>query len=82
MPQTARKLETVDGTEVTVEPIRRLSDGESRIDIESEDGRKWRLDVTRAGEFEVVASWNVAGELADVERPDWVENIVARLQRA
>jgi len=82
MPQSKRKLETYDGTEVSVEPIKRLAEGGSRVEIGAEDGRTWRLDITRSGEMEVVSSWNADGELADVEVPDWMDDIVARLQRA
>jgi hypothetical protein len=82
MPESMRKLEAYDGTEVAVKPIKPLANGGTRVDISAEDGPKWRLNITRAGNITVVTTWNADGELADVEVPDWMDDIVARLQRA
>jgi len=80
------QTETIDvytGEEVAVEPIKPLSDGGSRVELDVVDGPRWRLDVTASGdEFEVVTSWNSAEELADVEPPEWVDDVLLRLARA
>jgi len=78
MPQEV--IEAYDGTEVAFEHIKPLSGGGARIELDVDGGPRWRLDVTNSGEYEIVTSWNAAGELADVETPDWVDDIVARLR--
>ncbi|WP_135828551.1 hypothetical protein [Halorussus halobius] len=81
MPQS-EIIEAYDGTEVGFEDVKPLSGGGARVDLDAENGPKLRLDVTKSGKYEVVTSWNADGELADVDEPDWVEDIVAQLQRA
>lgn len=76
----AETIQAYDGTDVEVEPIKPLSGGGARVELDAEDGPTWRLDITNSGKFDVVTSWNADGELADVETPDWVGDIVARLQ--
>jgi len=72
-----------DGTEVAVEPIKTLSGGGTRLEIDQVDGPRWRLDVNSTGkDFEVVTSWNSDDELADIEVPEWVDDILLRLRRA
>ncbi|WP_136717907.1 hypothetical protein [Halorientalis salina] len=78
MPET---VTAYDGTTVTVEHVKPLANGGARFDIESEDGRKWRVDITRAGETELVTSWR-DGELADLDVPDWLEDILERVRMA
>lgn len=46
--------------------------GGARVDVDVEGGPQWRLDVTKSGNYEIVTSWNSAGNLADVPVPDWV----------
>jgi len=76
-------IETYEGDEVEVEVIKPLAGGGARVEIDKPDGPRWRLDATRSGELsEVVTSWNSDGELADVEIPDWVDDILLRLARA
>ena len=70
-----------DGTDVEVEPIEELSSGGVRLDVDADDGPRWRLDVTKAGNYEVVTSWDASGQLADVEVPEWIDDVIARLQR-
>lgn len=77
MPETIR---TIDGSEAEIEHVKPLTGGGARFDITAEDGRRWRLDVTRSGNAEVVTSWDRDGNLADVELPDWVDDILVRLQ--
>ncbi|MBB6645044.1 hypothetical protein [Halobellus ruber] len=81
MQQTAT-LETWDGTNVEVEHVQDLAGGGARFDIEAEAGPRWRLDVSKTGTYEVVTSWDARGQLADVETPEWMDDIIARLQRA
>ncbi|QIO22690.1 hypothetical protein [Haloarcula sp. JP-L23] len=77
MPDT---MEVYTGMEVTVEHVESLSSGGARFDITAEDGRKWRIDLTRDGETDVVTTWR-DGTLADVAVPEWVDDVTARLAR-
>jgi hypothetical protein len=73
---------TVRGREVTVEPVRQLEGGGARVDVEAADGRRWRLDVPRSGtDPELVTSWR-DGQLADLQVPDWIDDVLLRLQAA
>lgn len=78
MPES---LTAYDGTEIEIEHVKSLANGGARFDIEAADGRKWRLDVPRSGDPEVVTSWR-DGTLADLELPDWMDDVLARLQMA
>jgi hypothetical protein len=75
MPDT---MEVYTGIEVTVEHVDTLANGGARFDITAEDGRKWRLDLTRDGQMEVVTTWR-DGTLADLDTPDWLDDVTARL---
>ncbi len=75
MPDT---MEVYTGDVVTVEHVDTLASGGARFDITAEDGRKWRLDLTRDGQTEVVTTWR-DGTLADLETPDWLDDVTARL---
>lgn len=61
----------IDGMQIEARPVRPLADGRARVDIQAPDGRQWRLDVDRDGEFEVVVS-RLDGKLADVDLPTWM----------
>jgi len=69
-----------EGTEVEVEHVEALPSGGARFDVAA-DGNTWRIDVTRDGSLDVVTTW-ADGELADVPLPEWMDEIVARLQHA
>jgi len=73
-------MEVCTGQEVTVEHVKTLSGRGARFDITTEDGRKWRVDVTRDGDVEIVTSWR-DGTLADLELPDWADDVTAQLAR-
>ncbi|MBV0923198.1 hypothetical protein KTS45_03205 [Halomicroarcula limicola] len=75
MPDT---MEVYDGTEVTVAHVDSLANGGARFDITADDGRKWRIDLTRDGETEVVTTWR-EGTLADLGVPAWLDDVTARL---
>ncbi|MBX0323032.1 hypothetical protein EGH21_08335 [Halomicroarcula sp. F13] len=75
MPDT---MEVYTGIEVTVEHVDSLPSGGARFDITAEDGRKWRIDLTRDGETEVVTTWR-DGTLADLSVPEWLDDVTARL---
>jgi hypothetical protein len=69
-----------DGTTVTVTPVKQLSNGGARMDIETDDGRRWRVDIPKTGGGTVlVNSWE-DGTLADLPEPDWLGEVVARIQ--
>ncbi|MUV89995.1 hypothetical protein GJ629_08905 [Halapricum sp. CBA1109] len=69
-----------EGTEVEVEHVEALPSGGARFDIAAE-GKRWRLDVGRDGSVDVVTTWD-EGQLADVPLPEWMDEVVARLQHA
>lgn len=73
-------MEVYTGEEVNVEHLKTLSSGGARFDITAEDGRKWRVDVSREGDTEIVTSWR-DGTLADIELPEWAGDVTARLAR-
>ena len=77
----AERVTAYDGTTVEVEHVKPLANGGACFDIESEDGRKWRVDLTREGDTELVTSWR-DGELADLDIPDWLDDILERLRMA
>lgn len=73
-------LETYTGETVTVEHVKPLSNGGGRFDVTAEDGRKWRIDVTRDGDVDVVTTWE-DGTLADLDVPGWMDDVTGRLSR-
>jgi len=75
MPDT---MEVYTGIEVTVEHVESLPSGGARFNITAEDGRKWQIDLAREGDVEVVTTWR-DGTLADVDVPEWLEDVTARL---
>lgn len=69
-------------TKLDLDVVKPRSGGGARVDVETADGRKWRVDVTSTGDMDsIVTTWR-DGELADLEEPDWLEDILARLARA
>jgi len=67
--------------EVTVEHVKPLSGGGARVDIEA-DERCWRVDINSNGNKEqIVTTWR-DGTLANLEEPDWLEEVIARLAAA
>lgn len=78
MPDT---IEVYTGDVVTVEHVKPLSNGGARFDVTAEDGRQWRIDVTRDGETELVTSWR-DGTLADLDLPEWMDDVAVRLARS
>jgi hypothetical protein len=77
MPDT---IQVHTGIEVTVEHVETLPNGGARFDITAEDGRSWRLDLTRNGEMEIVTTRR-DGTLADLDTPDWLGDVTARLRQ-
>ena len=75
MPDT---MEVYTGIEVTVEHVSTLANGGARFNITAEDGRKWQIDLTRDGETEIVTTWR-DGALADLETPEWLDDVTVRL---
>jgi hypothetical protein len=50
------------------------------MDVETDDDRRWRVDIPKTGgEAELVNSWE-NGTLADLPKPDWLGEVVARIQ--
>ncbi|MFC6975844.1 hypothetical protein ACFQL1_16030 [Halomicroarcula sp. GCM10025709] len=80
MPDTTT-IEIRKGLDVEVEHLEPRGERGARVDVETDDGRKWRLDITRGGKYEVVTSWR-DGELADLDEPEWLNDLLARIGRA
>jgi hypothetical protein len=76
----AETVEAYNGNTVKIAPQRPLESGGARIEVTDEDGTQWELDVAKDGSYEVVASWNAAGDLADVPVPEYVEDLLTRLE--
>ena len=74
------KIEVHTGDEVAVEHIKALGDDGARFDITAADGREWRVDVDREGDTEIVTSWR-DGTLANLDVPEWIDDVTARLAR-
>ena len=80
MPQS-HTLTAYDGTEVEIEHVKALSNGGARFDIETDDGRRWRVDVTKSGNTDVVTSWR-DGTLATLDLPDWMDDVLSQIRMA
>jgi len=80
MPDTGEthSIEVWTGEEVDVTYQGPAGTG-ARFDVESEAGR-WRVDITRSGEYEKVQSWNADGDLDDLALPDWMDDVVSQLR--
>lgn len=75
----AETVEAYNGNEVEIAPQRPLESGGARVEVTDEDGASWELDVAKDGGYEVVASWDSDGNLADVPVPEYVEDLLTRL---
>ena len=75
----AETVEAYNGNTVEIAPQQPLESGGARVEVTDEDGTEWKLDVERDGSYEVVASWNADGDLADVAVPPYVEDLLSRL---
>jgi hypothetical protein len=74
------ELEVYTGDAITVDPLRRLDGGGTRVEIDVENGPRFRLDVVATGDnYDVVTSWDETGQLADVDVPEWVDDVLHRL---
>ena len=76
MPQSDT-IELHTGEEVTVEHVGRHEEG-ARFELTADDGRQWRVHVDPGGGTRVLTTWR-DGELADLERPDWLLDVTGRL---
>lgn len=71
-----------DGKEITVVPVEPRPGGGARLDVETDDGRKWRLDVRRTGEVKnVITTWR-DGELEDLDQPTWLDDVLVQVALA
>jgi hypothetical protein len=79
---TENKITTYTGAEVAIEPVDERSGGGARVDVDEVEGPRWRVDVTRTGSLDqVVTTWDRDGQLADIEPPEWLDDVLARLRR-
>jgi hypothetical protein len=75
-------ITTYTGAEVAIEPVDQLSGGGARVDVDQVDGPRWRVDVTRTGQLDaVVTTWDAEEQLADIDAPEWLDDVLARLRR-
>lgn len=80
---TGHRIETYTGETVEVEPLRQLDGGGQRLELDVVDGPRWRVDVTATGGgVTLVTAWNERDELADVGLPEWLDDVLVRLQGA
>jgi len=75
----AETVEAYNGNTVEIAPQRPLESGGARVEVTDEDGTTWELDLDRDGSYEVVASWDETGTLADVPVPEYVEDLLTRM---
>jgi len=69
--QQTRSMTLADGTDVEVEPQKRVDEDTIQVDVTAND-RKWRYNVTEDGDYALVASWNENDELANQPEPQWI----------
>lgn len=77
----SKTFETLGGQKVDVDRIRPVEDGKTRFEFDVEDGPRWRIDVKPPDDYELVTSWSADDELADLDLPKWIDDIVAQMQR-
>jgi len=80
MPDDTHEMH-VRGEDVSLTLLGERRGGTRALDIETEDGRKWRIVVSRHGRLQDVETTWRDGELADLEEPDWLEDVLAQLAR-
>jgi hypothetical protein len=72
---------TLYGEDLTIELVEPRN-SKRVVDVEHDDGRTWRLIVNSQGDIdEVETTWR-DGQLADLDQPDWLEDVMARIARA
>lgn len=59
------------GEEVDVASLGRVDDDELRVEIDGPEG-KWQLLVTADGDYDLEASWDGDGNMADVALPEYL----------
>lgn len=70
---------TLYGEELTVELAAFRSGGKRVVDVTHADGRKWRLVVKSTGTLDHVETTWRDGQLADLDQPDWSDDLLARM---
>lgn len=70
-----------DGPRVAIKRERYRRGGGVNLDVETSDGRRWRIAVAKSGRIiQVLESWE-GGEIADVELPEWIDDVLVRLEK-
>jgi len=69
------------GMRIDVELIAQRSGGRRVMDVEHEDGRKWRMVVMPNGEDYYTETMLRDDQLADLDEPDWLSEVLARLKQ-
>ena len=76
----SQTVELHDGTKLDIQYLGATGDDTAEFEVEpitDDDTRRWRIEITRTGGYEVVASWD-RGVEADLDAPDWVHELVDR----
>jgi len=79
MPSTNdTKTVTMHGMEIEVTHLEDRPGGGARLDIEVDDGRRWRVVCDGFDIDHIEMTWR-DGEPADLDRPSWLDDAIARL---
>ena len=82
MPTNETRTVRLDGSEIEIEHLADRPGGGARLDVDHEDGRRWRVQVTGTGKVdEIETTWR-DGQLADLDEPDWMDDLLARVRAA
>jgi hypothetical protein len=68
-----------DGMEIEITRLGPSGAG-VKLDVDAPDDRRWRLDVTRSGNYEVLTTWNSDGDLDDVAEPPWLGDVLEQVR--
>jgi len=80
-PTNDTRTVAMHGIEIEVTHLKDRPGGGATLDIETDD-RRWRVDVTATGDLDgIVTTWR-DGQLATLEDPDWLGELLTRLAGA
>lgn len=69
----------IGNEKVDVERIENRTGGGALLDLKHEDGRMWRIVVKSTGKLDYIETTWRDGELADLDEPDWLDDVLAQL---
>jgi hypothetical protein len=68
-------IQTPDGDDVRVSRMGRTEKG-YRLKIDVDEGPCWEVNVHRNGGRSVQMSWDADGNMADIDEPSWLDDII------